>query len=196
MGLGLEKPLVQIDGVAIVERVLTALADSAKFDQIVAAVSIHTPLTKRFLLSKGAKIVDTPGKGYSRDLSVVLENLKPAIVFVTPSDIPLLSPNVVNEIVIMNGEEPAMSVLIEKEFVENIGIRPSVLVTFKGKEYCHSGITIFDSPRIAGATVQEQYAVMNKVELAVNVNSKEELKIAKLLIQRAQGLAQDRRLAT
>jgi len=196
MGPGVEKPLLQIDGVAIVERVLAALADSAKFDRIVAAVSEHTPLTRKFLLSKGTKIINTPGEGYSRDLSVLLENLKPAVVFVTPADIPLLSPNVVNEIVIMKGEGPAMSVLIEKEFVENIGIRPSVLVTFKGKEYCHSGITIFDSAKIAGVTVEEQYAVMNRVELAVNVNSKEELKIAKLLIQRAQDFAQDRRLAT
>jgi len=196
MGPGVEKPLLQIDGVAMVERVLAALADSAKFDRIVAAVSENTPLTRKFLLSKGTKIINTPGEGYSLDLSVLLENLKPAVVFVTPADIPFLSPDVVNEIVIMKGEGPAMSVLIEKEFVENIGIRPSVLVTFKGKEYCHSGITIFDSAKIAGVTVQEQYAVMNRVELAVNVNSKEELKIAKLLIQRAQDLAQDRRLAT
>ncbi|MGI0036540.1 MAG: NTP transferase domain-containing protein [Nitrososphaera sp.] len=196
MGPGVEKPLLRVDGMPLVQCVLSALEESAGFDLIFAAVSQHTPLTGEFLASKGVEIIDTSGEGYSRDLSVLLEKIKPDRVFVTPADIPLLSPDVVKEIAITKQEAPAISVIVEKKFVENIGINPSVLVKFNGREYCHSGITIFDTAKMGGVAVQEQYIVMDRVELAVNVNSKEELKLAeKLLIQRAQDLAQDRRLA-
>ena len=52
--------------------------------------------------------------------------------------------------------------------------------------YCHSGISVFDTSRHSEGTMKEEYLVMEKVEVAVNVNTKKDLELAeKLLVQRA-----------
>jgi adenosylcobinamide-phosphate guanylyltransferase len=66
---GMEKPLLKVDGVAMVERVVSALASSDRFDRIVAATSPNTPKTNEFLKSKGIETIETAGEGYSQDLS-------------------------------------------------------------------------------------------------------------------------------
>ena len=143
-----------------------------------------------FLTSKGVKIMRTIGEGYPRDLTRVLSRLRPEKVIVVPADLPLLHSQSINDIVdaASTKQEPAVSIVLEKEFVENIGVNPSVVF---GK-YCHAGITIFDTARIADGYVQERYVVINREEIALNVNTKEELGLAeKLLVQRAHDFAQN-----
>ncbi|HEV8405781.1 MAG TPA: NTP transferase domain-containing protein [Nitrososphaera sp.] len=179
-----EKPLIKVGGVAMVEHVISALASSKKFSRIVAAVSPKTPKTKEFLKSKGIEIIDTPGEGYPHDLSGLLQKLRPEKVLVVPADVPLLDAQVVGDITdaTSSKQEPAVSIVLEKEFVENIGAKPSVVFG----RYCHSGITVFDTASVVGETVQERYVVTNRKEIALNVNTKEELELAeKLLVQRA-----------
>jgi GTP:adenosylcobinamide-phosphate guanylyltransferase len=131
----------------------------------------------------GIEIVETVGKGYSQDLSQILSRLKPEKVMVVPADIPLLDAQTVSDIVDVtkNKQGPAVSIVLEKGFVESIGGKPSVVFG----RYCHSGITTFDTSRVASETVRERYFVMNRKEIALNVNTKEELELAELLIQRA-----------
>ncbi len=184
MQAGAEKPLLKVSGVPMVERIVSALAGSTRFGRIVAAVSPNTPKTEEFLKSKGIEIIETAGEGYPQDLSRLLSRLKPEMVAVVPADIPLLDAQAVSEIldVASKQQEPAVSIVLEKEFVENIGGKPSLLFG----RYCHSGITVFDTARVASETVLERYVVMNRKEIALNVNTKEELELAeKLLVQRA-----------
>ena len=65
---GIEKPLLKVDGIAMVECVILALAGSVRFDRILAAISPNTPKTKVLLKSKGIETIETPGEGYSNDL--------------------------------------------------------------------------------------------------------------------------------
>ncbi len=181
---GMEKPLLKVDGVAMVERVILALASSDRFDRIVAAVSPNTPKTNEFLKSKGIEIIGTTGDGYSKDLSYVLSKLKPQKVMTVPGDIPLLKSQIVNEILNTiddrQAQEPAISIMLEKGFVESIGVKPSIVLN----QYCHSGITIFNTMAVGTEPVEEDYLVMNRKEIALNVNTKEELELAeKLLVQ-------------
>ncbi len=184
----IEKPLLKVDGVAMVERVISALASSNSFDRIIAAVSPNTPKTNEFLKSKGIETIETAGKGYSQDLSDLLTKLKPQKVMVVPSDIPLLNSQIVNEILntIIDDndrqaqEEPAISIILEKEFVERTGVKPSIVLT---NQYCHSGVTIFNTMAVGGTEpVKERYLVMNRKEIALNVNTKEELELAEKLL--------------
>jgi adenosylcobinamide-phosphate guanylyltransferase len=183
MQAGAEKPLLKVDGVPMVERVASALAGSGRFGRIVAAVSANTPRTKGLLKSKGIEIIETAGEGYPQDLSRLLSMLKPEKVMVVPADVPLLDARAVGDIVDLAGgrQEPAVSIVLEKGFVEGMGVKPSVVF----EKYCHSGITIFDTARVAGETVQERYLVMNRKEIALNVNTKEELELAESQVQRA-----------
>lgn len=184
MQTGREKPLLKVGNVAMVERVFSALAGSNRFARIVAGASPNTPKTREFLKSKGIEIIETAGEGYPQDLSRLLLKLKPEKVMVVPADTPLLDAQAVSDILdsVSSKQEPAVSMVLEKEFVESIGGRPSVVFG----RYCHSGITVFNTANIAGETVQERYVVMNRKEIALNVNTKEELELAeKLLVQRA-----------
>ena len=180
---GMEKPLLKVDGVSMVERVVSALASSDRFDGIVAAVSPNTPKTNEFLKSKGIETIETAGEGYSQDLSQLLSKLKPQKVMTVPGDIPLLNSHIVNEILnsIANRQEhePAISIIIKKGFVERIGVKPSIIVL---DQYCHSGITIFNTVAVGTEPVKEHYLVMNRKEIALNVNTKEELELAEKLL--------------
>jgi adenosylcobinamide-phosphate guanylyltransferase len=183
MQSGTEKPLLNVGNIPMVERVASALAGSRRFERIVAAVSPNAPKTREFLKSKGIEVIETAGEGYPQDLSRLLAKLKPEKVMMVPADVPLLDARTASDIVdaASGKQEPAVSIVLEKEFVENLGVKPSVVF---GK-YCHSGITVFDTPRIAGETVHERYVVMNRKEIALNVNTKEEMELAELLVQRA-----------
>jgi adenosylcobinamide-phosphate guanylyltransferase len=183
MQASIEKPLLKVNDVSMVERVVSALAGSDKFGRIVAAVSPNAPRTKEFLKAKGIEVIETAGTGYPQDLSRLLSRLKPEKVMVVPADVPLLDAQAINDIVDVasNKQEPAVSIVLEKEFVENIGGKPSVVFG----RYCHSGITVFDTAAVAGETVQERYVVMNRKEIALNVNTRQELELAELLVQRA-----------
>jgi adenosylcobinamide-phosphate guanylyltransferase len=177
---GTEKPLLKLDGSAMVEQVISSLVSSNRFDHIIAAVSPNAPQTSKFLKSKGIETIETSGEGYSQDLSHVLSQLQPQKVMVVPSDIPLLTPQVVNEILdtIHDRQEPAISIVLEKGFVEGTGAMPSIVFD----QYCHSGITIFDTRAVGTGSVQECYLVMNRKEIALNVNTKEELEIVGKLL--------------
>jgi adenosylcobinamide-phosphate guanylyltransferase len=185
---GIEKPLLKVDGVAMVERVISALASSDRFDRIVAAVSPNTPNTNEFLKSKGIETIETAGEGYSQDLSHLLSKLKPQKVVVVPGDIPLLNSQIVNKILNIiedddddrqEEQEPAISIILEKGFVEQIGVKPSIVLM---NQYCHSGITIFNTKAVGTEPVKERYLVMNRKEIALNVNTKEELELAEKLL--------------
>jgi adenosylcobinamide-phosphate guanylyltransferase len=175
---GIEKPLLKVNSVAMVERVILALVNSDRFDRIVAAVSPNTPKTKGLLKSKGIEIIETSGEGYSNDLSYMLSKLKPRRVMVVPSDLPLLNSQIVSEILdaidnssSMKDHGPAISIVVEKGFVEKTGAKPSIVLD----QYCHSGITIFNTISFITEAVEEYYWVMNRKEIALNVNTKEEL---------------------
>ncbi len=179
----IEKPLTKLGGRMFVEYVLKALLDSGIFSRIVAVASPNTPKTRQFLASSGIEIIDSAGDGYSSDLSTLLAKLAPDKVLVVPSDTPLLSPAIIKEIVRQALREPgypAVSIVLDKSFVQELGVKPSVVVD----EYCHSGITVFDTKQI-GPHMTERYVKINLVEIAVNVNTKEEKDLAeKLLVQR------------
>jgi len=179
MKTGIEKPLIKINRVAMVQYVLSALSGSSRLHNIFAVVSPNAPKTKEFMKSKGLEIIETPGNGFSQDL-VFLSKFSPKRVLVVPADLPLLDAKIVNEIASISQVAPAVSIAMEKDFIESIGIKPSTVFN----RYCHSGITIFDTAKIGDGPVEEQYIIMNRIEIAVNVNTKEETEIAeKLLVQ-------------
>jgi adenosylcobinamide-phosphate guanylyltransferase len=185
--IGIEKPLVKVGGIPMIERIILALAGSERFDRIVAAISPNTPKTKELLKSqKKIETIETAGESYSTDISHLLSRLRPRRVMVVPGDIPLLTSQIISEILdaIDNSAfqegEPAISIILEKGFVERIGVKPSIAVL---NQYCHSGITIFNTTAVVGTKpVDERYLVINRKEIALNVNTIEELELAKKLL--------------
>lgn len=182
----IEKPLLSVGGVPIIARVIGALEGSQSFERIVAAVSPNGPATKKFLESRGIEIIETSGKGYSLDISMVLSKMGRGRVLVVSADMPLINAQIINEIISIKQTKPLVSVVLTIKFVESIGIVPSVTFSERGMDYCQSGISIFDTSAYSTEVTEEEYVAMDRIEVAVNVNTKEELELAeKLLIQSA-----------
>jgi adenosylcobinamide-phosphate guanylyltransferase len=186
-----EKPMLKLKGMTMVERVLGALVGFGQFEKIVAISSLNTPKTTVFLRnhyysSSGLiDVVETNGISYSKDLSIVVHKFEPSRVFVLSADLPLLNTKIVQDISVKSMPNfPCVSFVLEKLFVERIGIEPSITIVIGKKEYSHSGITILDSSKVNRHRIlEEHYIVMNKKELAVNVNSTRELEMAEAMLE-------------
>jgi adenosylcobinamide-phosphate guanylyltransferase len=186
----IEKPLLDLKGKAMIEYVLDALVYSQKFRRIIAVSSPFSSKTTTFLhyhpyYSNGLiEVIETKGVSYSEDLSFILNKLKQDRVLTVSADLPLLNSNIVDQIVIHNIPRfSCASIILEKHFVENIGITPSVVVNIGEQQYCHSGIIIFNSPKFKECqNIKEYFILMNKREIAVNVNTYKELQLAERLL--------------
>jgi GTP:adenosylcobinamide-phosphate guanylyltransferase len=174
----------------MIEYVLDALVYSQKFRRIIAVSSPFSSKTTTFLYyhpyySTGLiEVIETEGVSYSEDLSFILNKLKQDRVLTVSADLPLLNSNIVDQIVIHNIPRfSCASIILEKHFVENIGITPSVVVNIGAQQYCHSGIIIFNSPKFKERqNIKEYFILMNKREIAVNVNTYKELQLAERLL--------------
>jgi adenosylcobinamide-phosphate guanylyltransferase len=187
---GIEKPLLDLKGKTMIEYVLDALIHSQKFRRIVAVSSPFSSKTTTFLYhhpyySNGLiDVIESEGAGYSKDLSFVLNKLKPNRVLTVPADLPLLNSNMVDQVVIHNIPRfSCASIILEKHFVENIGITPSIVFNIGAQQYCHSGIIVFNSPKLKECqNIKEYFILMNKKEIAVNVNTLREIQLAERLL--------------
>jgi adenosylcobinamide-phosphate guanylyltransferase len=181
--LSVEKPMILVRGKPLVEYVLDAIVGSRKFSLIFAVASCHTPQTTtylqrhRYCLGRIVELINTSGIDYSTDLGELIQLLRSSQIFIVPSDVPLLDIETVNEIVKRwNPSSHFASVLLEKDFVTKLGLKPSIVIHFKGMEYCHSGISILDTSQIfVGSDAVESYTIMNRKEIAFNINTKDDL---------------------
>lgn len=189
---GEEKPLTKVAGVPLVARVYEALKAANAFDEIVAAVSPRTAGTRRLLQSAGARVVETAGSGYSEDLSELLRIIGPGRLLVVPADLPLLDAKTVLDIISARQSKPLLSVVFTSEFAGRKGITPSFLFWRGGRSYCRTGISVFDVPVSGCEFYDEEILVMDRMQVAVNVNTKEERGLAeRLLVQHADDFAKN-----
>lgn len=96
LGGEVEKPLVEIGGVPMVDRVLDALAGS-RAGTVHGVVSPHTPATREHLRHRDCPVVDAPGEGYVADLGYALDRVEPPVLTVV-ADLPLLAAEVVDRV--------------------------------------------------------------------------------------------------
>lgn len=91
-----EKPLYEVGGVPMVDRVADALAKS-RIETTYAIVSPHTPATHAHL-EDDLPVVETAGEGYVSDLATAMEQVtEPALTVV--ADLPLLSSDAVDHVI-------------------------------------------------------------------------------------------------
>jgi adenosylcobinamide-phosphate guanylyltransferase len=177
-----DKAMLKLNNKPLIEHILISLKNSQKFDRIYAAASCNSNATLDFLknhqyyLSGFLEIIETSGIDYSTDLIFVLEKLKRSIVFVLPSDIPLITPELIKRIIAnWKSDKQCISIVLDKEFIIKLGLMPTLSIRLGNKEYFHSGITIFDSSKIRkGQEIEEYYISLNNERLAFNINTKKD----------------------
>jgi len=204
LGSDVEKPLFKFKGKSLIEYVIDNLKNSKYIEKIVVATSPHTIKTKKFLaknsFNKGNRnnnnfneekmgfniyneyynYIETPGHGYLEDLSFLLSNFEKKsnndlLIFIN-TDLPFVSSKIIDNVLneYFKNDIPAMSVLVPITIFEKYGIKPSY--DFEG--FVPSGLNIL----ISQNKVQiEEKLIIPKIELALNINSLEDVKIANYL---------------
>jgi GTP:adenosylcobinamide-phosphate guanylyltransferase len=190
MALSIEKSLLKVRNKTLIEYVLDALIGCGGFETIIVVPSVNTPTTSTFLYTHEyytsgiIRILESKGENYSLDLSDVLGKIKPGVVFAVSADLPLLNPAVIQSIISRYLPSfPCTTVILETCFVKNFDILPSSILSIGSKEYCYSGIVIIDSSKHrSNSKLEEYFLIMNEKEIAINVNTVLELKIAERLL--------------
>ncbi len=179
---GVEKPMIEVGGVYTVERVVNALKESKNIDRILVSVSPNTPDTERYLKEIGVETIRTSGEDYVEDLHDSFNILTGKYVLTCPSDMPLLRPYTVDAFVdyFLKNPDDSMTAIIEEDVVTNSGFTPSFDFEYEGKKWVISGMNIMDRQKIlSNVVLNYSYFMTDWVDLAINMNTEYELKIAR-----------------
>ncbi len=179
-----EKPLVTLFGRPIIDYVTSALQDSS-VERIFLAVTDNVPKTRMWAEQRDLKVVDTPGRGFVPDMIFAVEKVDVTDpILIIMADLPLITPDLIDEILEIYEErpEPALSTHTPLSLHSLLGRRPDSLFNYQGQLIVPSGINVLDGADIEKE--QEDYhLVLERMELAVNVNVVEDLKLCEKIMQ-------------
>ena len=177
-----EKPLFKLKEVPLIKYVLDNLNQSKLIDKIIIAVSPNTCKTTQYLksLDYDFEFLDTSGKGYLTDLSYVLyffekKSKDDTLLFIN-ADLPFICAETIDDVLnhYFKSDKDALSVLVPVEIFEELGLDYSY--EFDGN--VPSGLNILRSENIIQ---EESNIVIPKVELALNINTLLDSKVAEKL---------------
>lgn len=177
-----EKPLFKLKEVPLIKYVLDNLNQSKLIDKIIIAVSPNTCKTTQYLksLDYDFEILDTSGKDYLTDLSYVLDYFEKkskddTLLFIN-ADLPFICAETIDDVLnhYFKSDKDALSVLVPVEIFEELGLDYSY--EFDGN--VPSGLNILRSENIIQ---EESNIVIPKVELALNINTLLDSKVAEKL---------------
>lgn len=179
-----EKPLFKLHDKPLIKFVLDNLKPSKFIDKIVIAVSPNTQTTTEYLnsLEDDFQILDTSGDDYLTDLSYILEYFekksKNDILLFINADLPFISTETIDFVIecYLNSDKDALSVLVPVEIFDDLGLKYSY--EFNGN--VPSGLNVLRSENIIQ---DEDQLVLDKVELAMNINTLFDSEVAKKLYE-------------
>lgn len=179
---GVEKPMQVIGDKPTVQRVVEAISASSNVDRLIVSVSDNTPETERFLNSIGVETIRTSGESFMDDLHDAFRAMDGDYVLTCPSDLPLLTTDVVDLFIeyFQPGTMESAIAVVDEETVVRTGITPSYTREYNGRQWVLSGLCIMNRPMtLAGAYLKEYLFETDWVELSVNVNTLDELELAR-----------------
>ncbi|MFQ6080535.1 MAG: NTP transferase domain-containing protein [Candidatus Bathyarchaeia archaeon] len=189
MKLKEEKSLLSVGGRPMIEHVLNALKNAKKVDEIVVAVSKHTPNTARMAKSFSVKVLETPGRDYISDTQYAIKKLNLDTVLTISADLPLVTSQVVDEVIehYKRCGKPALAVMVPAETRKRLGLKADYVFEEKGKRLVPAGINVIDGKKIDETELEEETLVIDMEEMAVNVNTPEDLEVARRLFKTLRG---------
>ncbi|MBU2617450.1 MAG: NTP transferase domain-containing protein [Euryarchaeota archaeon] len=180
-----EKPLMYLRGKPMISYVLDALLQSEKVDEVFVVTSPYTMKTRERLEDMHIKVIETKGIGYISDLVEATELLGLKTPFlIVMADLPLLDAKLIDEVidVYWKMNKPALSVYVPLTVCDAIGRRPDTVLNRDGQLIVPVGVNILDG-RLIREEQDEHVLVLEQEELAVNVNTAEDLKICERLME-------------
>ncbi|TRO41373.1 GTP--adenosylcobinamide-phosphate guanylyltransferase [Candidatus Bathyarchaeota archaeon] len=186
MALSEEKPLLQVGGKHVIEHVLNALKNSKNVDCVVVAVSDYTPKTAKLLSKLQFSVIKTPGKEYVSDMGYAVKALKLQTVLAIGADFPLITAEVIDDILgyYKRCGKPALSVAVSIETKVKLGLSGKYGFELNGKYLIPAGINVIDGRRINEEELDEEIYLLDRKEVAVNINTVQELQIAEKIFSK------------
>lgn len=183
MGSEIEKPLLEIDGRPMIQIVIGALKASKCVDRILVAVNLRNKQTAMKARELGTEVIETPGSGYERDMKIVIKQLRLGDVLVVSADLPFMTSAMVDRAfeTYKSSGKPALSVMCRQSVAEKMRWATPYVFDIDGKRLVPVGINIVDGTRIDEPALDETVLITESEELALNVNSPQELAIARKL---------------
>jgi adenosylcobinamide-phosphate guanylyltransferase len=181
-----EKPLIKIYDKPVIEYVFDALKNAKKIDNIYVAVTQQTPKTAMYIKEKfQANVVTTPGKEYVSDMGYATQTLKLGNFLAIAADLPLITGEIIDQIVerYENCGKPALTVAIPIETKIRMNMNVEYSFKMNDKDVVPTGINVIDgSKRYGDEWLDQEIFLLDKTELAINVNTPQELQIAQNLL--------------
>jgi adenosylcobinamide-phosphate guanylyltransferase len=183
MKLKTEKPLISLGTKPIVEYVLQAVKATKKIDRIIVAVSKYTPRTKSIVKEFSVEVLETPGEDYVSDTRYAIEKLGLETVLVISADLPFVTSEIINKVITAYERcgKPALAVMVPEKIPRKLGLKINHVFTEKNR-LVPTGINVIDGKRIGQGELEQEILILEKEELAVNINTIHDLEIAERLL--------------
>lgn len=168
---GVEKPLFEVGGRPMVDRVYDALTES-RIGTVHAVASPTTPETHDHLRESGLSSIDAPGEGYVADLGYALERVNAPVLTVV-ADLPLLEADAVDRVLdaYMGG---SLTVCVPADTKRRLGVSVDTTLPGTAPELAPTGLNVVgDGP--------DETMTSHDPRLAVNVNRLEDALVAEAL---------------
>lgn len=185
--LGMEKPMIEVLGKPIIERVLDTLSEAETIRNAYVSISENTPVTKDYVEHLGFDTVFTSGEDYVKDLRASMKAPSSRAVFICPADLPLMTGGSVDRVVShyegMN--VPSLAVAVPSRCIHSLGLEATFEMTVDGFQVVLCGVSVVDRRlMIMGEYLEEDYFISESMDFALNVNSMKELKMAERILER------------
>ena len=174
MDCNTEKPLIELFGSPMIQHVIDALSSSKEVSDIIVATSPYTPETEEYVKTQGQKVIQTPGNGYVEDLKYFISkkfsNNSNQVILTITSDMPLITSEIIDNVLkeYRRCGKPAMCIAVPLDIFQEHGLKPSIVLG----DVVPSGLNIL---RSNNKQQDEEVLKLEKIELAVNINSCEDI---------------------
>lgn len=171
-GENLEKPLLRLGGMTLLERTVNAVLES-RADDCLVALSESTPLAREFAEREGFSIIDTPGVDYHEDVKFLSDHLGNYLS--VNVDIPFIGSEYI-DLLQSKIEERSIACIVPLDIVQFKISERSTFEHEDGKRYVWVGLNYVTS------LSDTDYLVIDNPLLALNVNTVDDLLLAAQLI--------------
>lgn len=179
-----EKPLVKLFGRPLIDYVALALEGSS-VDRIFVATTDNVPGTREWCRERRLEVVETGGYGYVADMVEAVKNAKVTDpVMIIMADLPLVTSDLIDDIIDAYDErpEPALSTHTPLDLHSRLGRRPDSLFNYGGRLIVPAGINVLDGSEIEREQ-EDFHLILERIELAVNVNVADDLRLCERIMQ-------------
>jgi adenosylcobinamide-phosphate guanylyltransferase len=168
-----EKPMLQINGVPMIQLLLETLQHSKYVSRTVVAVTSSDSQTAKKARELGAEVVETPGEGFEEDMKIAIKKQSLSDVLVVSADLPFMTTTMVDKAIeaYKSSHKPALTVMCPLNIFQKSTMQPTHV------------FRVGDEP-----VLDEKVLISESEELALNVNTPQELKIAREFAKKRNSL--------